>query len=271
MTCEICGKSYDTRRQLTQHRRIHDESYHVTCDVCGKMFTSQNLLKKHARWHVRVPEEKCPICDQRFLYKGAVETHLVRDHGHERQYTCEVCGTQFIHQRHYRRHMTKHEKNPDKVYRTQTTRRGYVKKSGDYWDEKIILAGNASSKNSAVQQNPDHPHNRSRQLMLKSGNISPSPSQVHQRVIDTANIAATPPPLPKVPTMASLNPGAGILAAAAARSQIGSLYEPDTRNMSNGQGIFSRLGGPQARLNSLDDFMRSGSYADTTNLTLQEL
>ena len=119
MTCEICGKTYDTRRQLTQHRRIHDESYHVTCDVCGKTFTSQNLLKKHSRWHIRNPEEKCPLCPQKFLYKGAVETHLVRDHGHERRYTCEFCGTQFIHQRHYRRHITKHEKNPEKVYRTQ--------------------------------------------------------------------------------------------------------------------------------------------------------
>ena len=81
------------------------------------VFTSQNLLKKHARWHIREPEEKCPLCDEKFLYKGAVETHLVRFHGHERQYTCEFCGTQFIHQRHYRRHITKHEKNPTKVYR----------------------------------------------------------------------------------------------------------------------------------------------------------
>ena len=168
MTCEICGKTYDTRRQLTQHRRIHDESYHVTCDVCGKVFTSQNLLKKHSRWHVRNPEEKCPLCPQKFLYKGAVETHLVRDHGHERRYTCEFCGTQFIHQRHYRRHITKHEKNPDKVYRTQTTRRGYTKKTADYWDEKIILAGNASSKNKAVEQNPGHPHNLNRPIINQS-------------------------------------------------------------------------------------------------------
>ena len=51
--------------------------------MCGKVFTSQNLLKKHARWHIRVPEEKCTLCDRRFLYKGAVETHLVREKGLE--------------------------------------------------------------------------------------------------------------------------------------------------------------------------------------------
>ena len=67
-----------------------------------------------------------------------METHLVRAHGHERKYTCEYCGTQFIHQRHYRRHMQKHENNPDKIYRTQTIRRGYTKKTGKYWHEKTL-------------------------------------------------------------------------------------------------------------------------------------
>ena len=63
-----------------------------------------------------------------------------------------------------------------------------------------------------------------------------------------------------------------LLAAAAARSQIGTIYdsEPTNRNLSSGQGIFSRLTNT-GRLNSLDDFMRSGQAYDPTNLTLQEL
>ena len=115
----ICFIVFDNKQNLVSRSLVlHSEIAKVTHFKTPKsVFTSQNLLKKHARWHIREPEEKCPLCDEKFLYKGAVETHLVRFHGHERQYTCEFCGTQFIHQRHYRRHITKHEKNPTKVYR----------------------------------------------------------------------------------------------------------------------------------------------------------
>ena len=42
---------------------------------------------------------------------------MVRDHGHQRQYSCEICGIQFIRQNYYRKHMNRHEKNPDKKIR----------------------------------------------------------------------------------------------------------------------------------------------------------
>ena len=46
---------------------------------------------------------------------------MVRDHGHQRQYSCEICGIQFIRQNYYRKHMNRHEKNPDKKIRNWST------------------------------------------------------------------------------------------------------------------------------------------------------
>ena len=45
---------------------------------------------------------------------------MVRDHGHQRQYSCEICGIQFIRQNYYRKHMNRHEKNPDKKIRNRS-------------------------------------------------------------------------------------------------------------------------------------------------------
>ena len=72
MTCDICGKTYDTRERLRTHSRVHDQSNYCTCDVCGRSFTSRNLLRRHSKWHVRIPEESCPICDEKFMYKGSM-------------------------------------------------------------------------------------------------------------------------------------------------------------------------------------------------------
>ena len=83
---------------------------------------------------------------QKVAFLDAVETHLVRVHGQERKYTCEYCGTQFIHQKHWRRHMNKHQSNPEKIYRTQPVRRGYTKNTSEYWQTKPGNAGQSYKK-----------------------------------------------------------------------------------------------------------------------------
>ena len=80
---------------------------------------------------------------------------MVRVHGQERKYTCEYCGTQFIHQKHWRRHMNKHQNNPEKIYRTQPVRRGYTKNTSEYWQAKPGQIGPPESADFPALTYPD--------------------------------------------------------------------------------------------------------------------
>ena len=42
-----------------------------------------------------------------------VEKHLVRDHGQEPQFTCEICGSKIIHHKDFQQHMKSH-RNPER-------------------------------------------------------------------------------------------------------------------------------------------------------------
>lgn len=46
--CDICQKSYTTRKHLTRHKKNHEEvSY--TCDICQEIFTRRDNLTRHLR------------------------------------------------------------------------------------------------------------------------------------------------------------------------------------------------------------------------------
>ena len=134
-TCEFCGRTFDTQVQLNRHAQVHDKTNHVTCQLCGKLFTSKGNMKIHSRFCLQNFEFSCPVmnCTEKFIYKNAVQTHLVRVHGHEREFECKQCGTQFIHKKNYKRHLKKHENNPDKEFKTQPIRTSYTKKDEIFW------------------------------------------------------------------------------------------------------------------------------------------
>ena len=47
------------------------------------------------------------------IFLDTVEKHLVRDHGQEPQFTCEICGSKIIHHKDFQQHMKSH-RNPER-------------------------------------------------------------------------------------------------------------------------------------------------------------
>ncbi|XP_016335217.1 zinc finger protein 260-like [Sinocyclocheilus anshuiensis] len=50
-TCLHCGRSFDEKRKLQMHVRVHTEEKPYTCQQCGKSFTQKPALQNHMRTH----------------------------------------------------------------------------------------------------------------------------------------------------------------------------------------------------------------------------
>ena len=46
-TCQICYKSFSTKRSLKQHRNIHEDLKRFPCLLCKKTFSEAGSLKRH--------------------------------------------------------------------------------------------------------------------------------------------------------------------------------------------------------------------------------
>lgn len=49
-TCELCSKTFPSKRYLHQHMTLHGEPK-LSCNVCGLKFRWRSCLKKHAYKH----------------------------------------------------------------------------------------------------------------------------------------------------------------------------------------------------------------------------
>ncbi|XP_033224435.1 zinc finger protein 93-like [Belonocnema kinseyi] len=127
--CDLCGKSYVTKKSLAKHRANAHESQenycsncgtvcvcedkpkdHVkaekskiyTCDECGKSFEKESKLQKHLRIHERAKEQEdanfkrflCHICSKTFRQNTGLMFHM-RTHTGYKPHVCKHCGRGF--------------------------------------------------------------------------------------------------------------------------------------------------------------------------------
>ena len=76
---EGCMKQFPFAFILRQHiEKLHEKKLNETCEICGKMFYGKRQLTVH-KFHVHVSvRKKCPVanCDKTFHQRSNFRTHI---------------------------------------------------------------------------------------------------------------------------------------------------------------------------------------------------
>lgn len=65
--CEVCSKSYDSRKQMRRHQITHGANKRYNCEVCHKQFHFKGNLQVHERIHTGERPFLCNTCGKSFI------------------------------------------------------------------------------------------------------------------------------------------------------------------------------------------------------------
>ena len=102
--CEICGKCFVLKWNLTNHIMYH----HLTdliCKVCGIEIYSKAGMTNHMKGHAS--EVNCTVCGKRFPGVFSLRAHAKRAH-YSSDYECKECGKFFRTELGLERHVPVH-------------------------------------------------------------------------------------------------------------------------------------------------------------------
>ena len=107
--CQLCHRSYLTKKSLNQHLNVHDDSKSHKCDVCLKVFHSNSKLVTHYRTHTGEKPFACQICNRKFTQKASLVQHKAT-HSEIRPFKCSICpeGRYFKTKHQLSHHMVYH-------------------------------------------------------------------------------------------------------------------------------------------------------------------
>ena len=106
--CEVCGKKYKIKGDLTNHIRFQHREQPIMCDVCGKTCGNSNSLYVHQKFAHYKAEFECPICHRRMVSQANLDEHVLKQHEQREDAVCEECGKRFTRTSRLKIHMRIH-------------------------------------------------------------------------------------------------------------------------------------------------------------------
>lgn len=114
LICNMCSKTFETKKKLSQHIKIHQEKAKFICDKCGKMYTNQLNLENHkSSVHGDYLDEcenvyKCRLCYEKYNNRTDLYAHMKRHAADSQPLLCDTCGKCFSSNHNLRAHMRNH-------------------------------------------------------------------------------------------------------------------------------------------------------------------
>lgn len=80
MACNVCSKSFKSKKCLRMHQVVHQNERPFSCDSCKWRFKLKSHLNEHKRLHTGDYRYKCPKCGKGFSRSNLVKLHLKSAH-----------------------------------------------------------------------------------------------------------------------------------------------------------------------------------------------
>ena len=111
LKCSVpgCEAAYFTRSSLNNHVKNHSTVSETTCQVCGKVFAKKSQLTTHNNFHTGERPYSCQYegCSWSFPTKSKLARHR-RTHTNERRFACTLCEKTFSRPEHLQQHSQTH-------------------------------------------------------------------------------------------------------------------------------------------------------------------
>ena len=80
--CEVCNKTFVTKRSLRKHSYTHLEKQ-IECEDCNKKFSFKSELEIHRVKHTEKPTHRCTVigCNDKYFRKSELTAHMVNHVG----------------------------------------------------------------------------------------------------------------------------------------------------------------------------------------------
>lgn len=104
--CNECGKQFNRKANLMEHKLIHQGIYLAQCKECNKSYRTVSALRLHERTHTGEKPYKCEICNQKsYAYNTDLKRHKRAVHGIlGTPYPCTLCEKVFYEPKLLRNH-----------------------------------------------------------------------------------------------------------------------------------------------------------------------